>query len=218
MAKIAICALLLAVCGIATVAGVEVEQKCTAPTENIPHHWVDMQEHCLNAIRYQISKEVNASYAYLALGAHFSQDTVNLNGFAKLFFDHASEEREHAEGLIEYMLMRGPAQNSYFFGKELIQFRFPEVKVTSALEALNVALQMEKDVTESIKGVISKCDQVETDGATSDYHLSDHLTGVYLEEQYKGMRELIGKISTLEKMKKASGALGEFLYDKELLA
>lgn len=51
-----------------------------------------------------------------------------------------------------------------------------------------------------------------------DYHISDHLTGEFLEEQYRGMRELAGKISTLGKMMKNSGALGSFLFDKELLA
>lgn len=32
---------------------------------------------------------------------------VNRPGFAKLFFDASSEEREHALKLIEYLLMRG---------------------------------------------------------------------------------------------------------------
>jgi len=40
-------------------------------------------------------------------GAHFSRDIVNRPGFAKLFFESASEEREHAIKLIEYLLMRG---------------------------------------------------------------------------------------------------------------
>lgn len=40
-------------------------------------------------------------------GAHFSKDTVNRPGFAKLFFDSATEEREHASKLLEYLLMRG---------------------------------------------------------------------------------------------------------------
>ncbi|CAH2210649.1 jg20597, partial [Pararge aegeria aegeria] len=40
-------------------------------------------------------------------GAHFSKDSVNRPGFAKMFFDASSEEREHALKLIEYLLMRG---------------------------------------------------------------------------------------------------------------
>lgn len=41
------------------------------------------------------------------MAAYFSKDSVNRPGFAKLFFDAASEEREHAYKLIEYLSMRG---------------------------------------------------------------------------------------------------------------
>lgn len=44
---------------------------------------------------------------YLAMAAHFSRDTVNKQGFANMFFQSASEEREHAIKLISYLLMRG---------------------------------------------------------------------------------------------------------------
>lgn len=46
---------------------------------------------------------------------------------------------------------------------------------------------------------------------------ADYLTGEFLEEQYKGQRDLAGKISTLGKMVDSNGAeLGEFLFDKSL--
>lgn len=48
--------------------------------------------------------------------------------------------------------------------------------------------------------------------------LVDYLTGTYLEEQYHGQRELAGKISTLDKLVNAKADIGEFLYDKKLLA
>jgi len=47
--------------------------------------------------------------------------------------------------------------------------------------------------------------------------LVDYLTGEFLDEQYKGQRDLAGKLSTLGKMLDSHGALGEFLFDKELL-
>lgn len=48
--------------------------------------------------------------------------------------------------------------------------------------------------------------------------LVDYLTGEFLEEQYRGQRDLAGKISTLRKMMKSNtnGALGEFLFDKQM--
>lgn len=45
----------------------------------------------------------------------------------------------------------------------------------------------------------------------------DYLTGDFLEEQYKGQRDLAGKISTLDKLMEKHGPLGEFLFDKKLL-
>lgn len=54
-----------------------------------------------------MQEELKAAIQYLAMAAHFSRDTINRPGFAKLFFEAASEEREHAIKLISYLLMRG---------------------------------------------------------------------------------------------------------------
>lgn len=62
---------------------------------------------CVQKMRDQIQEELAASMQYLAMAAHFSRDTVNRPGFAKMFFESASEEREHAIKLISYLLMRG---------------------------------------------------------------------------------------------------------------
>lgn len=44
-------------------------------------------------------------------GAHFARDSVNRPGFSKFFIKAASEEREHAIKVIEYLLMRGQLTN-----------------------------------------------------------------------------------------------------------
>lgn len=62
---------------------------------------------CIDKMRRQIQQELNAAMQYMAMGAHFSRDTINRPGFAKLFFEAASEERQHAIKLISYLLMRG---------------------------------------------------------------------------------------------------------------
>lgn len=61
----------------------------------------------MKEVRRQIQKEVDASLTYLAMGAHFAQDTINRPGFSEFFLKAAGEEREHATKLIEYLLMRG---------------------------------------------------------------------------------------------------------------
>lgn len=57
----------------------------------------------------------------------------------------------------------------------------------------------------------------EDEPSYNDYHLVDYLTGDFLEEQYKGQRDIAGKLSNLDKMMDKHGALGEFLFDKKLL-
>lgn len=181
-----------------------------------------------------------------------------------MFFDSASEERQHAIKLISYLLMRGELisdvsnlidtyvslPQKYVFFKDWIQLilKWPywrEMSVIchvvakkslevprilnvgwqfqigvsktqweSGVEALKDALQLEATVTKKIKGVVKVC---EDQPGPNDYHLVDYLTGVFLEEQYTGQRDIAGKISTLDKFMTKHGALGEFLFDKKLL-
>uniref|UniRef100_A0A2H1VER5 Ferritin n=1 Tax=Spodoptera frugiperda TaxID=7108 RepID=A0A2H1VER5_SPOFR len=178
----------------------------------IPKEWVTMHRNCRMSMRQQIQMEVAASLQYLAMGAHFSKDIVNRPGFAKMFFDAASEEREHAMKLIEYLLMRGELTTDV---TTLLQVRAPERKTwEGGVEALEHALLMESAVTKSIRNVIKAC---EDDSEFNDYHLVDYLTGDFLDEQYKGQRDIAGKASTLKKLLDRHGALGEFIFDKKLI-
>lgn len=91
----------------------------------------------------------------------------------------------------------------------------PETTIwDSGLSALKDALKLEANVTKKIRDVIKACENAPE---FNDYHLVDYLTGDFLEEQYKGQREIAGRIATLDKMVDKHGALGEFLYDKKLL-
>ncbi|CAH2062192.1 unnamed protein product, partial [Iphiclides podalirius] len=185
-------------------------KQCNVNPVNIPKTWITMHQSCRSSMRRQIQMEVAASMQYLAMGAHFSRDGINRPGFAKLFFDAGSEEREHAMKLIDYLLMRGELDTDV---TSLIQIRSPERKSwESGVDALEHALKMETEVTKSIRSVIIACE-----ADPNDYHLVDYLTGEFLEEQYKGQRDLAGKASTLKKMMDRHSSLGEFLFDKKLL-
>ena len=186
--------------------------KCEHPQPQIPKDWLDMVEPCVKAMRDQIKRELHASMQYLSMGAHFNRDVINRPGFAKMFFDAASEERQHAIKLISYLLMRGELTKSV---SDLISRNIDVEKTewSSGVAALEDALRLETSVTKSIKGLIKTCEE----SYKNDYHLVDYLTGEFLEEQYKGQRDLAGKISTLDKLKEHHGALGEFLFDKKLL-
>lgn len=149
-------------------------------------------------MRRQIQAEINASIKYLAMGAHFAQDTVNRPGFAEFFFKSASEEREHATKLIEYLLMRTQLTSVgdlikvnvsafykvvncsvWVYWREEIFFfdKITQAPETTSwkqgIDALEDALKTEAAVTKSIKQVIQKC---EDDDKNNDYHVSDRIT------------------------------------------
>lgn len=183
--------------------------KCALEVPLINTDWVDMRTECVQAMRDQIQKEIDASFAYLAMGAYFSRDTINRPGFAEHFFNSAKEERVHASKLIEYLSMRGELTDNV---TNLLRVNtVNKHEWADGVSALEDALQLEIKVTKSIRKLIQTCEK----SHYNDYHLVDYLTGVYLEEQLHGQRELAGKISTLKKMMKTHGALGEFLFDKQ---
>lgn len=202
----------------AAVATSSASLQCEHAKPNIPKDWIDMVKPCVQKMRAQIQTELEASIQYLAMGAHFSRDRINRPGFAKFFFQSASEERQHALKLISYLLMRGELTSnvSKLIKKTIVPSTLSWV---SGVDALKDALRLEAKVTKSIRGVIEECEQPkEEEGyGYNDYHLVDYLTGEFLEEQYKGQRDLAGKISNLEKMMDEHKALGEFMFDKKLL-
>jgi len=175
--------------------------------------FANMTAGCTAATRQQIEEELKASIQYMAMGAHFLRDSINRPGFGKMFMHSATEEREHAMKLISYLLMRGELTKDV---STLIKHNYPPAKRDweDGLAALKDALALEVQVTNKIRKLIEVCEKSDD---VNDYHLVDYLTGEFLEEQYKGERELAGRISTLNKMKSQHGTLGEFLYDKNLL-
>ncbi|OAD56690.1 Ferritin subunit [Eufriesea mexicana] len=190
-------------------------KKCTLKSTDIPKSWWDMVEPCIKILESQVKTEIEAAMTYLAMGAHFARDTINRPGFSKFAFDAANEEREHAIKIIEYLLMRGQLTNDV---SKLLKFPLKPLRENwnSGLDALKTALALEVNVTRNIHDINKKCEK--PDPLTfNDYHLVDYLTGEFLTEQYKGQRDLAGKISTLDKMMGMHGALGEFLFDKKLL-
>ncbi|XP_057326272.1 ferritin subunit [Microplitis mediator] len=188
--------------------------KCTLRPGDFPFEWRDMVDPCIKELEAQVKTEIEASMTYLAMGAHFSQDTVNRPGFASFFFDSAKEEREHAIKIIEYLLMRGQLTSD---ASKLLKFPLKPIaeEWINGVKALTEALRLETRVTRSIRKIIEICEKPADN--FNDYHLVDWLTGDFLEEQYKGQRDLAGKISTLDKMMDSHGPLGEFLFDKKLL-
>lgn len=197
---------------------VEGKLHCQATVAEIPKDWITIPDPCTKAMVDQVQIELTAAMTYMAMGAHFARDTVNRPGFSELFFKSASEEREHAIKILEYLLMRGGLTEGL---SKVI--KNPQANATSwesGFKALKDALSLETLVTRKIRDIIAACESPAPDKfgvVFNDYHLVDYLTGDFLTEQYEGQRHLAGLASTLGKMMEAHGPIGEFLFDKKLL-
>ncbi|XP_046743624.1 ferritin subunit-like [Diprion similis] len=204
----------LLVFGVAYVAP-GVQSTCHIPDAKIDTPWVDMVRSCTDELKDQVKMEIGASMTYLAMGAYFARDSVSRPGFSKLFMHAADEEREHAIKLIEYMLMRGDVTQDF---QNLLPapLTAPKMNWFNGAQALKDALAKEVEVTTNIRKVISNC-ETPPNAAKNDYHLVDYLTADFLDEQYRGQRDLAGKYTTLQKMVSSYGPIGEFLFDKKLL-
>lgn len=189
---------------------------CQIPPAKMPRDWITMADPCVNKMKEQVQLELDAAMTYMAMAAHFSQDKINRPGFANFFFDAASEERGHAMKIIGYLLMRGELTENI---RELIRKPAPEATSwPNAVEALKAALKMETRVTEKIRDIIAVCEKPsEKDDAFNDYNLADYLSGDFLDEQYKGQKQLASYITIVGKMMDHHGEVGEFLFDKKLL-
>lgn len=151
------------------------------------------------AINKQINMELHASYVYLALAYQFDRHDVALKGFHKYFKDSSDEEREHAEKFMKYLNSRGGT-----IRLEPIQ---PPSKFDhkTGLEAMRAALQLERDVNESLLNLHKLASE------RVDPHLTDFLEEEFLDEQVESMKKLGDFITNLERV---GPGLGEFQFDK----
>jgi len=153
-------------------------------------------------INRQINMELYASYTYQSMYFFFDRDDVALPGFAKFFKESSDEEREHAEKLMKYQNTRG--------GRIVLQdIKKPERdEWGTGLEAMQVALQLEKSVNQSLLDLHKVAD------GHSDAQLCDFLESNYLEEQVTAIKDIGNHITQL---KRVGPGMGEYLYDKESL-
>jgi bacterioferritin B len=98
-----------------------------------------------DAFNAQIGHEFGASLQYVSIAAHFSQRQLKL--LAKLFFEQADEEKQHAMKFVQYLLdtkaeLRVPAIPA------------PTPSFASAEDAVQAALNWEQEVTRQITGLM----------------------------------------------------------------
>ena len=155
---------------------------------------------CEEALNAQINAELSASYVYRSMAAHFDRDDVALHGFRDFFKKSAEEETEHAQEFIDYLNKRG--------GRVVLSpIVSPKNEWTSALEALEDALALEKEVNEKLLRMHSVAD------AQNDPQMTDFIEGHFLNEQVDAIKDLADKITNL---KRVGDGLGVYLFDKDM--
>ncbi|XP_072444447.1 ferritin heavy chain A-like [Chiloscyllium punctatum] len=159
----------------------------------------------------QMEKDVNQSLLDLHKlssghtdphSSYFDRDDVALRHFAEFFKEQSHEEREHAEKLMAFQNKRG--------GRVLLQdVKKPEQdEWGNGLEAMQRALQMEKDVNQSL------LDLHKLSSGHMDPHLCDFLERHYLDEQVKMIKKLGDHITNLKRLGAPENGLGEYLFDR----
>ncbi|XP_048763643.1 soma ferritin-like [Ostrea edulis] len=152
-------------------------------------------------INRQINMELYASYAYQSMSFYFNRDDVALPGFSKYFKNASDEEREHAEKLMKYQNKRGGRIVLQDIGKP------DRDEWATGLDAMQVALQLEKTVNQSLLDLHKLADK------HGDAQMCDFIETEYLEEQVNAIKEISDHITQL---KRVGSGLGEYEYDRRL--
>ncbi|KAI9294979.1 ferritin [Neoconidiobolus thromboides FSU 785] len=153
-------------------------------------------------INQQINMEQRASLAYASMSAYFGRDDVALPGLEKFFRHSSNEENEHAQKLIDYLNRRG--------GRVVLQsIEGPVVEWKSAKNAIEAALQLEKDVNRSLLSLHKIAEE------SNDPQMTDFLEGEYLKEQVESIKQLSDYVTQLNLV--GGDGLGLYLWDRELL-
>ncbi|KAI7869443.1 ferritin-like superfamily [Spinellus fusiger] len=155
---------------------------------------------CEEAINQQINTELQASQVYLSLSSWAQHSSVSLPGLEKYFRASAEEEREHAQHLIDYQNTRG--------GKVVLRsLQAPESEWKSAKNALESALQLEKDVNKSLLNLHKIAD------SNNDPQMCDFVESTFLGEQVEAIKKLADMVTQLNLV---GEGLGVYLWDQQL--
>ncbi len=149
-----------------------------------------------DAINAQIGREFGASMQYLQIASYF--DGLALDRAAKLFFDQAEEEKEHAMKLLKYVLEAGG-------DVRIPPIDAPKVTFATAEEAVGLALEWEQEVTRQIYNLV-------------EITLSerDHIGRQFLDWFVAEQLEEVSKMDKLLRVVKSAGERNLYMLEAYL--
>jgi ferritin len=138
------------------------------------------------ALNEQIGNEFLASLQYVTIAGYFSEE--GLSGLAAHFFRQSAEERDHAMRFVKYVLDAGGHVS-------IPDISAPEHLFKSAREAVELALNHEKRVTDQINRLVDMADKE-----------GDHITKSTLDWF---VREQLEEVSSMDNLLKVVTRAGE---------
>jgi len=157
---------------------------------------------CLRLLQQQINAEMHASLVYMNMAAHFNNPNVARFGFGKFYQYSSTEEREHAQKIIDYINLRGGE-----IGPINVEAS-PRSSYKNVIDSLRFALDYENKINNMLHLLHGKADE-----ECRDAHLMDFIESEYFDEQIRSINELKSLITTLSKM---DSPIGEYLMDQEM--
>ncbi|XP_049520614.1 soma ferritin isoform X1 [Dermacentor silvarum] len=162
-----------------------------------------LHDRCRMGLQEQVNLELHASMWFPTQAAHLANNKVARSGFARFFRDQSTEEREHAQKLVDYVNLRGGTVSA-------VNVDMPSTATwMSVLDALQAALALEHRVTNRLHELHRLADD------NHDPQMADFLEQEFLSEQVRSIDQLQRLITQLQNM---DTGLGEFLLDQQLRA
>lgn len=144
----------------------------------------------VDAFNTQIGNELGASNQYISIASYFESE--NLEELAKFFFRQSDEERDHAMKFVKFVLD--------VEGKVVLrEIPAPRSDFKSAGDAVQAALDWEKEVTDQIYGLVDLCQKERNHIALRflDWFVNEQLEEVTLMSSLLGVIERAGEDNLL---------------------
>lgn len=151
----------------------------------------------VDAFNQQVGNELGASNQYVNIATYFSEE--NLEELAKFFFRQAEEEREHAMKFVHFLLDAGGHV-------KIPAIAEPKHGFSSAAEAVQAALDWEREVTQQIYGLVDLAKEEKN-------YIAQNLLDWFVDEQL----EEVSLMDSLLGVVKRAGE-GNLLYVEDYLA
>ena len=137
----------------------------------------------IKAINQQVGNEFGASLQYVSIASYFAGEA--LTGLARFFYRQADEEREHAMKFVKFVV---DADGQL----EIPPIEAPRSEFESARDAVQAALDWEKEVTQQIYGL--------ADIAREDSnYIAQRFLDWFVDEQFEEVNTMTELLQVVER-------------------